>query len=420
MNTSNKKSQRFTVKREHRLFNVFSSSPAYPAVETLTLVRCKDLSPFLSAINSILDANPALSGYATLGTHAVTGQKGPCVVPNHYSFEDICRVVHWPSDQGFDVPSDLKGMMRFVFQSVKHLVPDLGTGSFQLKNGSRLFAVTVIDQLPYNYAVLHISVSHAIADAYTYYKIITQINEVMKNGKIETSLRWDDTIVIQDEGPKLSWYALLLMTIFFCVERMISLYNTMMGTVLPADIAILDNDVVLRLKTSMKQSDSIGYYLTTNDILCSAIAYKAKADISISVINLRQRLSLTNMAGNHISYSVGYKCHHPDSIRRSVKEMKGFQDMIEIAPPSAVATSSVAFITNWTSLCQFIEIPCEDYCLLCHFPTLYKDGLALGLWNVVWAFKATKDKVCVVGVASTIASITGINDTNDQYGQLFV
>ena len=104
-------------------------------------------------------------------------------------------------------------MMQYLRQKVRYHVPDLGTGWFQLKNRSRLFAVTVIDQLPDNHVVLHISISHAIADGYTYYKIITQINEAMKYGKIQTPLLWNELIVIQDEQEKLSWYALLLMTV---------------------------------------------------------------------------------------------------------------------------------------------------------------------------------------------------------------
>ena len=415
MDALDKKSQRFSVKCEQRLFNVISSSNSNLAsVNTFTLLRCKDISLFLSAVESVLNANPILSGYATSGTHAVTGQKGYCVVPNHYSFADICKVVHWPSDQPFDIPSDLKEMMQYLRQKVRYHVPDLGTGWFQLKNGSRLFAVTVIDQLPDNHVVLHISLSHAIADGYTYYKIITQINEVMKYGKIQTPLRWNELTVIQDEQAKLSWYALLLLTVYICVDKMVYLYRTMWRTSSSTNIAVVDDHVVCRLKTSMKRSDSTGYYLTTNDILCSAIAYRVKANFSVTVLNLRQQLDLTNVAGNYCSLSLGYKCHDPDAIRRCNKGMKGLHDLIE---ENAISFSSVfnhaSIITNWTSLCEFVEIPCEDYHLLCHAPGYFD-------LDVSYVFKATKDKVCVLSDTITVASITDVNDANDLFGNLFM
>ena len=182
------------------------------------------------------------------------------------------------------------------------------------------------------------------------------------------------------------------------------------------NIAVVDDHVVCCLKTSMKRSDSTGYYLTTNDILCSAIAYRVKANLSVTILNLRQQLDLTNVAGNYCSFSLGYKCHDPDAIRRCNKGMKGLHDLIEenAIPFSSVINHGFLLVTNWISLCQFIEIPCEDYHLLCHSPgTYYVER------NACIVFKATKDKVCVLSDTSTIASITGVNDANDLFGNLF-
>jgi hypothetical protein len=212
------------------------------------------------------------------------------------------------------------------------------------------------------------------------------------------------------------------MTVYICIDKMVYLYRKMWQTSCPVDIAVVDDNVVCRLKTSMKRSDSTGYYLTTNDILCSAIAYRLKADLSISVLNLRQRLDLTNVAGcNCGSFSLGYKCHDPDAVRSCNKGMKGFHDLIEenaVSFSSVInyASGSIVFISNWTSLCQFVEIPCEDYHLLCHAP---------GFFNVdrnaqCRIFKATKDKVCVFSDKITIASITDVNDANDLFGNLFM
>ena len=60
-----------------------------------------------------------------------------------------------------------------------------------------------------------------------------------------------------------------------------------------------------------------------------------------------------------------------------------------------------------------MEIPCEDYHLLCHAPGYFD-------MDVSCVFKATKDKVCVLSDTITVASITDVNDANDLFGNLFM
>ena len=215
---------RFKVVSETRLFNAIrEDSMGIGAIATVTLCTWKyNFTQLLrSALGNLLEENPILTGYIEKGTHAVTGQTGLCVVPSQYALDSIFHVVNEADgdcthghtantdiDNRFLADCDLKDMMQAVSSVCGPLVPELGNGWDQKRYKSRLFAVTVVNLRRKDhsgdegeeYAVVHIAMSHAIGDGYTYYKLIDQLNQLMKRGQITTPLRWNETVMIVDNA----------------------------------------------------------------------------------------------------------------------------------------------------------------------------------------------------------------------------
>ena len=59
-----------------------------------------------SALATILDSNPILTGCIVKKTHSVTGQNGFLVEPKYFQLEDGFKVIHMEVDKSFKVPSD--------------------------------------------------------------------------------------------------------------------------------------------------------------------------------------------------------------------------------------------------------------------------------------------------------------------------
>ena len=186
-------------------------------------------SKLRSAVRCLLEENPILTGCIEKGTHAVTGQTGLCVQPHRYTLESIFSTLngefdevdtntllnsipttngeerhHHDHNHDSNYDRDLKKMMQAVSLFCEPLVPKLGNGWDQKREKTRLFAVTVI-MLPkkdashgQDHALVHIAMSHAIGDGYTYYKLVDQLNQLMKEGYVRTPLKWNEPVNIQD------------------------------------------------------------------------------------------------------------------------------------------------------------------------------------------------------------------------------
>ena len=206
---------RLSITEDQRLFNVVQRNTLHVApVDTLSLCTWKNsyTTTLQKAVNLVLLANPVLTGRIVDGTHAVTGQKGLCVDLNCFSIKDIFQVVH---GETFDISNDLKEMINTVKHKCLPLVPDLGNGYDQQRNSSPLFAVTVV-LLPPSHAVVHISISHAIADGQTYYRIISQLNAAMKDDEIKVPLRWNEAVQFKDKSCT-TWKSALIFMVSFII-----------------------------------------------------------------------------------------------------------------------------------------------------------------------------------------------------------
>ena len=425
--------RRFKLLSESRLFHaVREDSMAINAVASVFFCSWKsDFTSFLrTATETLLEGNPILTGCIEKGTHAVTGQTGLCVAPHQHSLDSIFSVIH----DGIDavgtnashplvpIPSDdddrshdrdLKEMMQAVSSFCGPLVPELGNGWDQKRNKSRLFAVTVIT-LPsqgvdhdnvktygQDYAVVHIAMSHAIGDGYTYYKLVDQLNQLMKEGYVTTPLRWNEPVIIQDNAnnsaPLMGKLFFQIITlVFFASEAFRQVCSYLFRrNIHYSRFSIVNTELCNNLKLLMNKPWNS--YLSTNDILVSTIATIVQSSFLIYRLNVRNRLEKIthDMAGEYSYPVMGDMTQDPINVRRYSTTMAGVNDLRSCSFSSAF-TRNICYVSNWVSLSQFIDIPDKDFKLLCHIP------LMQNFYRTYFVFKATTDHIALVGYNAPI------------------
>lgn len=172
-----------------------------PAVASFVLVKGwsqESLETFTNAVNTVVSANPVLTGRATCPKNwwkepeigIITGT----FLPGKHSFvETIDKTQHVPTPEGLSTPAQLEYIQKHVARHVGSLDSTLQ----QIHNKTPLFEAKVV-LLPDNYACIYTKMSHCIGDIMTYYEILDQVSSVDKGGEINP-INWDNPLKAQHE-----------------------------------------------------------------------------------------------------------------------------------------------------------------------------------------------------------------------------
>ena len=172
-----------------------------PAIASFVLVKGwsqESLETFTNAVNTVVSANPILTGRATCPKNwwkepeigIITG----AFQPEYHNFvETIDKTQHVPTPKGLSTTDQLEYIERHV---ARH-VGDLDSTLQQIYNKAPLFDAKVV-LLPDNYACIYIKMSHCIGDMMTYYEILDQVSTVDKGGAI-LPINWDNPLKAKHE-----------------------------------------------------------------------------------------------------------------------------------------------------------------------------------------------------------------------------
>ena len=406
--------RRFKLLSESRLFHaVREDSMAINAVASVFFCSWKsDFTSFLrTATETLLEGNPILTGCIEKGTHAVTGQTGLCVAPHQHSLDSIFSVIH----DGIDavgtnashplvpIPSDdddrshdrdLKEMMQAVSSFCGPLVPELGNGWDQKRNKSRLFTVTVIT-LPsqgvdhdnvktygQDYAVVHIAMSHAIGDGYTYYKLVDQLNQLMKEGYVTTPLRWNEPIILLDSRVFVNGKS----------KSLISWSPGIVDTSNCYKFTIVDSLAIEEAKSSIHDSET--GHSSMSDIIFSSITSKMKLRSVFFAVNTRNMFDeLTSDLAGDFSIAVSVDVDPNKNVNLS-EEMFKLIGALNGKVSRKVLSQGDTIVSDLTSITTLLDVPVEEFKLLCQLPY---HRTRIGFKQAL-IFKANAEKIAIVEI----------------------
>ena len=383
------------------------------SMSMLTLCRWNSNAKTLleNGVKQLLSLNPILTGYIEKGTHAVTGQTGLCVVPSQYALDSIFHVVNEADgdcthghtantdiDNRFLADCDLKDMMQAVSSVCGPLVPELGNGWDQKRYKSRLFAVTVVNLRRKDhsgdegeeYAVVHIAMSHAIGDGYTYYKLIDQLNQLMKRGQITTPLRWNEPVILIDSRVHVSGKSKALVNWSSEVEHISNCWN----------FTVLDGSAAEDTKNSnsLNDNDSKVVQFSSDVIISSVISRLTLSSVCVAIHTRNLDAGLTSDLAGDFSIAVALEVDPSESVSLYKEVCKLIGTSNEIVSRKMLSRGDT-IVSDLTSITHLVDIPTIGFELLCQVP-YHRTKISFGQ---VLIFKA---------YATNIASANlDINDT---------
>ena len=245
---------------------------------------------------------------------------------------------------------------------------------------------------------LVVSISHTIADGYTYYQIYNMLStsvEVKALNPVRKESFSADLAGAVGKAESRLYYS---MSFFLnCVSSM------MFGGAVKCRCRLVEPAKVEAAKAAAKE-DGDSAFVSTNDVLVAGWAkvtsHRARGQLLEMPINLRNRLpGLDDTDAGNYEWVVFYQeedCARPGQIRKSLstpgKYMRCGRD-----PPRPLRSglslmrARYAVITNWTSFAQTLELPgCEQRLHLPYF------NLAEVPCEIAFIFRATKAQTGVL------------------------
>ena len=164
-----------------KLTNQDMESMEYDSVSTITLVSGWDSGAestlkFQCAVSTVMKNNPVLTGQLIKTSSAVQVNTGV------FGIDDVFTVLaKKPCHNTFKVPVSEAEKLEALQKLLPEFSESVKSGNNLLRNKSNIFEVSLL-LLPSGCACYKVSISHAIADASTYYRVMGQLSDVW-NGK---------------------------------------------------------------------------------------------------------------------------------------------------------------------------------------------------------------------------------------------
>ena len=201
------------------------------------------------------------------------------------------------------------------------------------------FTLTQVDN---GEVALIVSMTHAVADGHTYYKIMSMLSEL--GDAQELSVTRKHEFVLEGKqaiGLKEANFLSSFPFALCCIKSMLTSSKAKL------DAYYIDEENVKEWKAEAKHG-----YISTNDILTSTFANATNSDILLMAINLRGRVKEAHEddAGNYSLVVLHDKesAHHPTGVRQILHDGPPFTRKNDKLPGFfKTVTSKVSMITNW-------------------------------------------------------------------------
>ncbi|EZH71967.1 hypothetical protein ATO12_04940 [Aquimarina atlantica] len=303
----------------------------------------------------------------------------------------------------FDSPANIKigseTAYEELFKSAKPAIVEKG-GKLINKQGlvSRLTLVPDMHSGGKGFALIF-SISHVVADGYTYYKIFNQLFTDKSVESLEVKRKQDAADRVTEIVGKKSF------KFFHSAPFILNLVGgAIFGKKTKSYGFYIEPERINKVKTQIKENSGSGVdYISTNDILSSSFAKVTNSRICIMAVNLRSWIKdirnddAGNYAGgllfdNHTSY-------HPVNIRKSFQAELPVPANAKPLPKFWEALRcKLGLISSWADFQESHDLEkCEQ---LFHIP-LYDAKNAFPLDSAV-VFKAKPDQLAVIYFTKTV------------------
>ncbi|WP_459212156.1 hypothetical protein [Aquimarina rhabdastrellae] len=303
----------------------------------------------------------------------------------------------------FDSPAHIKigseTAYEELFKSAKPAIVEKG-GKLVNKQGlvSRLTIVPDMHSTGKGFALIF-SISHVVADGYTYYKIFNQLFTDKPVELLEVRRKQDAADRVTEIVGKKSF------KFFHSAPFILNLVGgAIFGKKTKSYGFFVEPERINQVKTQIKENSGSGVdYISTNDILSSSFAKVTNSRICIMAVNLRSWIK--DIDNDHAGNYAGGLLFDDDTGYQPVNIRKAFQGGLPV-PTTAkplpkffeTLQSRFSLISSWADFQESHELKgCEQ---LFHLP-LYDAKNAFPLDAAV-VFKAKPDQLAVIYFTKTV------------------
>lgn len=298
----------------------------------------------------------------------------------------------FPVDKLFEVNTELKIHAKMEYSELGKAVTSstahIPTGYTIIKTGQPVCKLTVIPGE--GSFVVIFSMSHVIADGYTYYAILNMFSETAELYPM---------IAVRDESlrsglPKAvgeKEYKRMISPTFSAILNYI--WAAMKAKKDPPTCYYLDEDKLKATKEELSKEDDPAPYTSTNDIITAGFARAVKAKMITMAMDFRGRLE--NLTKKHAGcYHLGVLFdQHSANANTIRKVLNGPYPYCRVKLPGACMSGNwTAIISNWSSMSKgdLIIPDCEQ---TLHLPYVKVEEAIIDMAVV---FKARPGKIAVM------------------------
>jgi len=317
----------------------------------------KESTNFKSAVLHVIDKNPILSG-------AFKKRSEHDLVVEPYKNMDLIVEIDGPTN--FHIPRGIENKIKIIHDTLEPLfaVHSLDPSQKAIDEGTPLFRVILMN-LPGNCMACCVGVNHLIADGWTYFKLLRQIDLSCKGESLE-ELEW-----YPSRGDEYFWpstYNEADKATYMNMGHHVGLAEDR-----EAAVKIVNTDAFATLKQEgMQAAQGMGIsFLSTNDIfvaaLCEAVTNVPSAELVLMSTNMRGRdpYCTDSSAGNYWRPTLfpAQKGRNPAFIRSDIIKnlayysLEGNGRISESPVKESVEKGQIFAISNLLSPHEFFEPP---------------------------------------------------------------
>ena len=348
-----------------------STMAMVPAVTTITRFSCNGVSPesFLwSKVADLLNKNPWLAGRLKTDEDGLHLSYEP--IPPKCSVGQIAVIAtrHFAVVDDMELPEGLS--YDELEKKLKHL--QVKSGNDCANKDEVLFRMTLINIKNSVDVVLVFSMSHVLADGFTFYQLQNMLdkNTPVTSMEVVRSTRYEMEVQKLKKQPEVMGACALLGMISCSLFR--SSMRMYIVQVNPTWIAAQKKAFLTRNSQRTDGTKDAVTFVSTNDILTAWHNEICHTDLALMSINCRNRVpSFANKhAGNYengIMYNTPSDGHTPEAIRESLKTFRNASNTV----PSTwkLLQWNTSITTNWCSFYQQIDISDAATGSVCNYKT---------------------------------------------------
>ena len=308
-------------------------------------------------LSAVMELNPVLTGKLVKTSSVVQVETGA------FDISEVFKVIQFPPKKKFTMPVSAAEKLKVLQELALEFKSEVKTGTTLLKNKSNIFEVGLM-ALPSGCACYKVSISHAIADGSTYYKVMQQSSDIWNGREPSILLDWTPIPEVYPFKRSLSEISLLdklkasSNLVFLVFQEW--LLKKWRGE-RTARCMVVDKSVCKREK--IEANNGRCKFLSTNHVVTAALVVVSTADNLLMAADLRGKQSQHpnlshHTAGNYVkgifSSGVGSVTGgKPSMIRKMLLDKESWCN--NSSQHFLLFGQKFCLVTNWVSFMTCVE-----------------------------------------------------------------